>query len=137
MEKEDSNIQQSTVQDLGDKNMRKSRFTNAQINSILTEVEAGSKAKDICKKHGLNLATFYYWKTKFRGKRVSKPKPIKATEEKNPTLESRLVSESESKLLKVLEDENSSLKIMLAEAMLDNRMLKAVISKNSRFSSSK
>jgi len=72
----------------------------------LREQEAGAKTADVCRKHGISSATFYKWKAKYGGLEVS-----------------------DAKRLKTLEDENAKLKKLLAEAMLDNAMLKDVASK--------
>ena len=86
--------------------MKRSRFTEQQIIGILREQESGVKTADVCRKHGISEATFYNYKAKFGGMEVS-----------------------EAKRLKALEDENAKLKKLLAEAMLDNAMLKDVASK--------
>ena len=86
--------------------MKRSRFTEEQIIAILREQEAGMKTADVCRKHGISEATFYKWKSKFGGMEVS-----------------------EARRLKALEDENARLKRLLAEAMLDNAMLKDIASK--------
>ena len=86
--------------------MKRSRFSEEQIIGILREQETGQKTADVCRRHGISEATFYKWKTKYGGLDVS-----------------------EAKRLKSLEDENTRLKKLLAEAMLDNAMLKDVASK--------
>lgn len=86
--------------------MRRSRFSEEQIIAILKEQEAGLPTADVCRRHGGSSATFYKWKAKFGGLEVS-----------------------EAKRLRQLEDENAKLKKLLAEAMLDNAMLKEITSK--------
>jgi putative transposase len=86
--------------------MKPSRFTEEQIIGILREQEAGAKTVDVCRKHGVSGATFYKWKAKYGGLDVS-----------------------DAKRMKALEDENAKLKRLLAEAMLDNAMLKDIASK--------
>jgi putative transposase len=38
--------------------MKKQRFTEEQIIAVLKEQEAGAKAADLCRKHGISEATF-------------------------------------------------------------------------------
>jgi len=84
----------------------KKRFTEEQIIGILKQAQAGMKIVDLCRMHGISDVTFYTWRTKFGGMEVS-----------------------DAKRLKQLEDENRKLKQMLADAMLDNKVLKDVVSK--------
>jgi putative transposase len=86
--------------------MRGKRFSEEQIIGILREQEAGGKTAEVCRKHGITNTTFYRWKSKYGGMEVS-----------------------EAKRLRALEDENAKLKKLLAEAMLDNAMLKDIASK--------
>jgi putative transposase len=86
--------------------MKRSRFSEEQIIAILREQEAGSKTVEVCRRHGVTEATFYKWKAKYGGLEVS-----------------------DARRLKALEDENAKLKRLLAEAMLDNAMLKDVAAK--------
>lgn len=87
--------------------MRGSRFKEEQIIAILREQEAGMSTAEVCRKHGISNATFYKWKAKYGGLDVS-----------------------DARRLKALEDENAKLKRLLADAMLDNVMLKDIVSKN-------
>ena len=86
--------------------MRKSRFTEAQIIGRIKEQEAGLPTSELCRKHGLSPATFYKLKAKYGGMDLS-----------------------DAKRLKQLEDENAKLKRLLADAMLDNVVLKDLLGK--------
>ena len=86
--------------------MRRSRFTAEQIIGILGEQEAGITTAEVCRKHGISQATFYAWKAKYGG-----------------------MSVSDAARLKQLEAENTKLKKLLAEAMLDNAVLKDITSR--------
>lgn len=46
--------------------MRKSRFTDQQITSVLAEGRAGASTSEICRKHGITTATYCAWRKKFR-----------------------------------------------------------------------
>jgi len=87
--------------------MKKQRFTEEQIIAVLKEQEAGAKAADLCRKHGISEATFCNWKAKYGGMEVS-----------------------EAKRLKALEEENAKLKKLLAEQMLDAAALRELLAKN-------
>ncbi|NNU41882.1 IS3 family transposase, partial [Rhizobium sophorae] len=86
--------------------MKRNRFTDEQIIGILKEHEAGTPVSELCRKHGVSDASIYKWKAKFGGMEVS-----------------------EAKRLKTLEDENTKLKRLLADAMLDNAALKDLFGK--------
>ena len=66
--------------------MRKKRFTEAQIVSILHQQEVGKSVKDISREHGISDATFYNWKAKYGGMQVSDVKRMKDLEEENSRL---------------------------------------------------
>ena len=86
--------------------MKRKRFTEEQIIGVLREQELGAKTADLCRKHAISEATFYNWKSKFGGLDVS-----------------------EARRLKQLEGENTRLKKLLADSMLDNAALKDLLSK--------
>ncbi len=60
--------------------MKRGRFTETQIGSILKEADAGGKVKDICRHHGISDATFYNWKAKYGGMQASDLKRLKETD---------------------------------------------------------
>lgn len=86
--------------------MKKKRFTEAQIFSILKEFDAGKNIMDLSREHSLSKATIYNWKSKYGGMEMN-----------------------ELKRVKELEEENRKLKQMYADLALDNKMLKDVIGK--------
>lgn len=86
--------------------MKKSRFTETQIVSILKKQEAGLKVSELCREYGISDATFYNWKAKYGGMEVQ-----------------------DVKRLKQLEEENNKLKKMFADLSLENHALKDLIEK--------
>ncbi len=60
--------------------MKRGRFTESQIVSILKEADAGTKVKEICRRHGISDATYYNWKSKYGGMQASDLKRLKETE---------------------------------------------------------
>ena len=66
--------------------MRKSKFTETQIVSILKEVEAGKAVGDVCRQNGISSATYYKWKSKYGGLDVSELKRMKELEAENAKL---------------------------------------------------
>ena len=57
--------------------MKANRFTEEQIIGILQQAEAGAKAVDLCRQHGMGEATFYKWKAKYGGLQVSDARKLK------------------------------------------------------------
>lgn len=86
--------------------MKRSKFSEQQIISILKAVEAGRAVRDVCREHEISEATYYKWKSKYGGMQAS-----------------------DIKRLRELEDENRRLKKMYAELSLEHVMLKEVLTK--------
>lgn len=84
----------------------KKRFSEEQIIGFLREADAGLPIKDLCRKHGFSEASYYLWRSKFGG-----------------------MSVPDAKRLKELETENTRLKKLLAEQMLENEVIKDVLRK--------
>lgn len=87
--------------------MKKTKFTEAQIVFALKQADNGIKVEEVCRKLGISEATFYNWKKKYGTLGVS-----------------------ELRKLKVLEEENSRLKKIVADLSLDKQMLQDVLKKN-------
>jgi putative transposase len=86
--------------------VKKSRFNESQIVSILKQAEAGTAVPDICREHGISAASFYKWRSKYGGADVSTLSRIKE-----------------------LEEENRRLKKMYAEAQMSAEIVKEALSK--------
>jgi putative transposase len=86
--------------------MKGTRHTVDQIVGILGEGQAGVPVKDLTRKYGISEQTFYRWKAKYGGMAVG-----------------------DARRLKDLETENARLKTMLADAMLDAKVLKDLLSR--------
>jgi putative transposase len=86
--------------------MKKTRFTESQIVSILKEADAGMKVKELCRKHGISDATYYNWKSKYGG-----------------------MEASDVRRMKELEEENAKLKRMFANLSLEHDALQELIKK--------
>jgi putative transposase len=86
--------------------MKGKRFSEDQIIGVLKESEAGTPTKELCRRVGITVTTFYRWKAKFGGMEVS-----------------------DAQRLRQLEDENRRLKHIVAEQALDIAALKGVLSK--------
>ena len=86
--------------------MKKARFTESQIISILSKQEKGISVADICSEHGISNATLFNWKGKYGG-----------------------MSPSQLRRLKELEIENGRLKKMYADLSLVHEAFKDAIEK--------
>ena len=84
--------------------MKRSRFSEQQIAFILHQAEEGVAVEDVCRKAGISLQTYYRWRKKYGG-----------------------LMPSEMKRLKLLEEENSRLKKLVADLSLDKAMLQDVV----------
>ena len=78
--------------------MKKSRYTDSQIISILKQAQAGTAVPDLCREHGMSSATFYNWRAKYGGMDASMMARLKELEEENRRLkkmyaEERLIAE--------------------------------------------
>ena len=86
--------------------MKRKRYSEEQIISILKEHEAGIAVRDLVRKYGVSEQSIYRWRARFGGMDVS-----------------------DAKRLKALEEENRRLKRMVADLSLDKQMLEDVLSK--------
>ena len=86
--------------------MKGKRFTEEQIIAVLKEHEAGAKVSDLVRKHNVSEQSIYRWRSKYGGMEVS-----------------------DARRLRQLENENSQLKRLLADAMLDNAALTELVGK--------
>ncbi len=84
----------------------KKRFTEEQIIGFLREAKPGLAVAEWCRRHGFSEAGYNLWRRKFGCMNVS-----------------------DVKHLKELEAENVRLKLLLAEAMLENEVTKEALRK--------
>lgn len=84
----------------------KKRYSEEQIIGFLREAGTGMPVKELCRRHGFSEASYYLWRSKFGGMDVS-----------------------DARRLKALESENTRLKKLLAEALLENEVTKEVLRK--------
>jgi putative transposase len=86
--------------------MKQSRYSEAQILSILRQAEGGVPVADLCREHGMSDASFYKWRAKYGG------------------MDASMVSS-----MRAMEDENRRLKKMFAELSMQNELLKEALGK--------
>lgn len=66
--------------------MKKSRYTDSQILSILKQAEAGTPVPELCREHGMSNAPFYKWRAKYGGMDASLRVRLKELEDENRRL---------------------------------------------------
>lgn len=86
--------------------MKRSRYSETQVVSILKEAEAGRSVTEVCREHGISSATYYAWKSKYGG-----------------------MEAAELKRMRQLEEENGRLKKMYADLALENMAIKDLLGK--------
>lgn len=86
--------------------MKKSRYSEAHIMSILRQSESGIPVASLCREHGMSNATFYKWRSKYSG-----------------------MDASMMRRLKELEDENRRLKHMYADLSIQTEIVKDALQK--------
>ena len=86
--------------------MKQTRFTESQIVAILKQADSGIPIKDLVRKHGVSMPTYYTWKSRYGGLDVA-----------------------ELARVRELEQENSKLKRMYADLALENAAIKELIAK--------
>ena len=89
--------------------MKGKTHSTEEIIRILRQADGGQTAQSVCREHNISEQTFYRWKKKYGDMNLL-----------------------DAKRLKELEKENAELKKMLAESMLENRVLKEGIQKSGR-----
>jgi len=87
--------------------MKGKRYSTEDKIRILRQVDAGQSIGEVCREHNLSEVSFHRWKKQFGQMEVN-----------------------EAKRMKELERENTELKKMLADSLLENRVLKFVCEKN-------
>ena len=73
--------------------MKKSRFSDSQILSVLKQAENGIPVPELCREHGISSATFYKWRAKFGGMDASMMARLKELEEENRRLKKMYAEE--------------------------------------------
>lgn len=73
--------------------MKKSRFSDSQIMSILKQAEAGAPVAELCREHGMSSALFYRWRAKYGGMDASLMRRLRELEEENRRLKKMYAEE--------------------------------------------
>ena len=80
--------------------MKKPRYNDSQIMTILNQAQAGTPVPQLCREHGMSSASFYKWRAKYGG------------------MDTSMIAR-----LKELEAENGRLKKMYADVQLHNDVI--------------
>jgi putative transposase len=86
--------------------MRKSKFSESQIVSILKEADSGIPVAEVLRNHGVSAATFYKWRSKYGG-----------------------LEASDLKRIKELEQQLAEFKTIVADLTLENKGMRGLLSK--------
>ena len=86
--------------------MRKSKFSESQIVSILKEADSGIPVAEVLRNHGISAATFYKWRSKYGG-----------------------LEASELKRIKELEQQLAEFKAIVADLTLENKGMRGLLAK--------
>lgn len=73
--------------------MKKSRYSDSQILSILKQAESGTPVPELCREHRMSNATFYKWRAKYGGMDASMMARLKELEEENRRLKKMYAEE--------------------------------------------
>ena len=87
--------------------MRKSKFSESQIVSILKEADSGIPVAEVLRNHGISAATFYKWRSKYGG-----------------------LEASDLKRIKELEQQLAAFKAIVADLTLENKGMRGLLAKN-------
>ena len=86
--------------------MKRNKYSESQISTILKEGESGIPVPDLCRKHGMSSASYYKWRSQYGG-----------------------MDASHMKQLRELTSENARLKKLYAEALLHTDIVKEALAK--------
>ena len=86
--------------------MKRTKFSESQIASILNEGASGVSVPELCRKHGMSSASYYKWRSQFSG-----------------------MDAAHMKQLRELQSENARLKKLYAEALLHTDIIKEALAK--------
>jgi len=73
--------------------MKRSRFSDSKIVSILKQAENGTPVSELCREHGISTAKFYNWRSKYGGMDASLMGRLKELEQENKRLKKMYAEE--------------------------------------------